>query len=71
MKLSEIHAACQMIEADGVEAVEAVSRLFGRDAAMVLVVAHLRRAAGSMKSFPADEKVEAKVNQILAKLKIV
>ncbi len=64
LQLDEMQEAARLIEIDGDEAFHTVSRRYGAQAARLLLVAHLRRAAGSMTgghppSRDIDEQVEA------------
>ena len=53
--------AARLIEIDGDEAFETVSRRFGESVALLLLVAHLRRGFGAMKAYPPDPEIEGKV----------
>lgn len=65
MTTGEMQHAAKLIEVDGVEALQTVTQLYGRDIAMVLLVAHIRRGEGSMDSYPSDPGIDARVEEVL------
>ncbi len=64
--LDRLHAAARYIETDGDEGFQTASNVVGPDIAMALLIAHLRRGLGSMESFPPDEAIDGRVNEMLA-----
>ncbi len=61
LTIEQMNKAARIIEIEGADGYVAAAREFGREAAMLLLVAHLRRAAGSMDSFPPDSAIDASV----------
>lgn len=57
-----MHAAAMAIEADGADGFNRAVELAGWMAAVALMVAHLRRAEGSMKTCPADPDIAERVD---------
>lgn len=65
-RLTQFHEAAKMIEADGIEAYYSVCERFGEDIAGALLIAHLRRAWGSMKGgWPPSPELVEEVNRVL------
>ena len=65
MSIQGFHAAAKAVEADGIGGFREASEIVGAAAAFALVVAHLRRGCGSMKTFPADPDIDQQVNGYL------
>lgn len=67
-KLAELHVAAKKIEVDGFEAFRTASEIVGEEVALALLVTHLRRAFGSMETYPPEPEIEEEVNIALFKL---
>jgi len=65
LSLEKIQNAAKMIEADGDEAYFSVRQRYGKEVASILLVAHLRRSFGSMKTFPPDHDIDEKVSKFV------
>jgi len=65
LAVEKIQNAAKMIEHDGVSAYQSVQRGCGRDVALTLIIAHLRRQFGGGESFPSDPSIDKKVVDIL------
>jgi len=61
------HTACKKIEVDGTDGFWSCAELVGFPVAINLLIGHLRRSLGAMNSFPADRRIDAEVDEILAK----
>jgi predicted NAD-dependent protein-ADP-ribosyltransferase YbiA (DUF1768 family) len=59
LTIEDMNEAARLIEIDGVEAYATVARKYGNETAKLLIVAHLRRAHGSMDGFPPDPALKA------------
>ena len=66
--LLKYHDAARKIEADGAEAYQTVSRLYGIEVANLLLVAHLRRGYNPSGQWPSPPDVVEKVNACLEKI---
>jgi len=64
----EIDAAATMIEKDGTEAFQRVSELYGEKVATILIVAHIRRSLGSMRTYPPEVSISKMVNEKMKRL---
>lgn len=64
-RIEQLQAAAKMIEADGTDAIKSATALVGEDVATALLISHLRRAYGSMDSFPANPNIDRRVNDVL------
>jgi len=65
------NAAAKMIEADADQAYRTCRKKYGPDAAGMLLVAFLRRAYGSMESWPPSDEVVDKVRARLEEVGIL
>jgi hypothetical protein len=65
LSLADAQAAARLIEIDGSEAYQTVSRKYGKDVAFLLLVSHIRHNLGSTQSFPPDSAIDGKVEEIL------
>ena len=71
MTTNDYHLAAKKIEADGIDAYHGVCKLFGKEVASVLLIAHLRRHFGSMDGgYPPDPAIEGEVNDCLKENRI-
>ncbi|NTW22697.1 hypothetical protein HGA34_04135 [Candidatus Falkowbacteria bacterium] len=64
LSIEEMNEAARLVEIDGIEAYATVSKVYGEETAMLLIVAHLRRAHGSMDGFPPDPPVKEIVDTV-------
>lgn len=65
LSVEDLHLAAKIIETDGIDGIRtAVSRV-GWNVAMALLIAHFRRAKGSMETFPPRPEIEEQVNELL------
>lgn len=70
-RIRELQEAARKIEIDGAEAYHTVRRMVGEDIARVLLIAHLRRQLGSMKSYPPDPDIDGRVEEMLQEMGIL
>ncbi len=63
--ITKLHNAAKIIEVDGDEGVQAATRVAGEEVAIALLIAHLRRASGSMETYPPNPNIELQVNRLL------
>jgi hypothetical protein len=64
-RVRELQLAVKKIEADGEEALDAVTRLVGEDIAVALLIMHVRRQVGNTEFWPTDAEVAEKTEQFL------
>lgn len=65
LKLEQYHAACKLIEVDGLDGIKSAANLVGTEIALVLGIAHVRRNLGSIDTYPAREGIDEDANAIL------
>ncbi|GEM_PF-1046820 len=65
MSIQGFHAAAKAVEADGIGGFRKAAEIVGAAAAFALVVAHLRRGCGSVKTSAADPDIDRQVNGYL------
>ncbi|MFA5129726.1 MAG: hypothetical protein WC477_02265 [Patescibacteria group bacterium] len=70
LNLASAQEAAKLIEIAGGGAYPSVSRIFGREAAFLLLVSHIRRACGSMDRYPANQGIETRVTGMFEELNI-
>ena len=68
LTLQAAQEAAKLIEMDGAEATRTVAQRFGKDIALVLFVAHVRRSLGSTETFPPDSTIDGLVEKMVATL---
>jgi hypothetical protein len=65
MNLANIFEAVRIIEQEGIGGINTAIDLVGKPTAVALLITHLRRALGSMNSYPADSNIDIEVKNIL------
>ncbi len=70
--IRKIFQAVKLIEEDGIEGFHSAAKLAGNDVALALIITHLRRSMGSMKTYPAgSEGLNIEVAHFLKQAKIL
>lgn len=59
------HLAAKAIESDGREGFQTAAKYVGPEAAWALLISHVRRAYGSMKTWPAEPIIDDQTDELL------
>lgn len=68
MNMRLLQRAAKIIEIDGIGSLYAAEGVVGMPTALALLITHMRRAHGSMASYPPAPEIDAKVEEELEKL---
>ncbi|PIP26306.1 MAG: hypothetical protein COS71_00300 [Candidatus Moranbacteria bacterium CG06_land_8_20_14_3_00_40_12] len=71
LTVDQIQIAAKMFEHDGIECFSSVKEKFGKEVALILVVAHLRHKFGSERACPSEKYINVRVVKFLKKKGII